>query len=224
MPMADETRDDDDETREFQSTPPPAARRSSVAPMESGELRLYEDAGVGVFKGARILLAFDDPGRSDSLAQELRALHAVVVVSGRTEQGLLRARDLDPEVVLVDKDTMVGGIDLNELIRNDTRLRWAAIVVVRWEDIYPNENGVAHMDRIASRIAPHRRFEELLSKMPADKDQFDVPLERVGPARLIRAMGQSNASVQVIAQTAQSSLCDRSCRWAHCRSQAHAPW
>lgn len=179
------------------------APKSSMAPMESGELRLYEGAGVGIFKGARILLAFSDPGRADSLAQELRALKAVVVVSGRNEQGLLRARDLDPEVVLVDKDSMVeGGVDLNELVRNDTRLRWAAIVVVRWEDIYPNEMGVAHMDRVASRVAPHRKFEELLSKTPSEKDQFEIPLERVGPARLLRALGNSQASLQVVAQTA----------------------
>lgn len=178
-------------------------KKPSFAPVESGELRLFEEVGVGVLKGARILLAFDDPGRSDALAQELRALNAVVVVSGRTEQGLLRARDLDPEVVLVDRDAMSGpGFDLNEVVRNDSRLRWAALVVVRWEDIYPSDNSVAHMKRIASRVAPHRKFEEMISKMPSEGDQFDIPLERVGPARLLRSLGSSNASVQVVAQTA----------------------
>lgn len=178
-------------------------KKPSFAPVESGELRLFEEVGVGILRGARILLAFDDPGRSDALAQELRALHAIVVVSGRTEQGLLRARDLDPEVVLVDRDAMSGpGFDLNEVVRNDSRLRWAALVVVRWEDIYPSDNSVAHMKRVASRVAPHRKFEEMISKMPIDDEKFDVPLERVGPARLLRALGSSNASLQVVAQTA----------------------
>jgi DNA-binding response OmpR family regulator len=152
-------------------------------------LAAFDDGATLALRGARLLVVHDDPGRADTLAQELRARGATVVVAGRSARSLARGRELDPEVVLVDDAAVVGGgPDLVAALARDARLRWSAVLVVRWEDIWPDDAPVPDMATLAERIAPHRAAEREIADRAIEEARFEIEIDRIGPCRALRAL------------------------------------
>ena len=168
------------------------AARPPKMQLDAGILADLDDGATLALRGARVLLVHDDPSRADALAQELRARGSIVVVSGRSERGLIRGRELDPEVVLLDSGSVVGrGVDVVQLLARDVRLRWAAVLVVRWDEVWPAGLGVPRMSTIAARVAPHRSAEREIADRVVEEARFDLDVERIGPSRILRALAMA---------------------------------
>ena len=94
--------------------------------------------------GLRVLLADEDSARADAVAQSLRGHGATVVVTdfNPPEQRFARLRQLDPAILLIDEAGLRGaGYQLVRRMRRDTRLRWASLLVVRWDEIWSDTEG-----------------------------------------------------------------------------------
>jgi tetratricopeptide (TPR) repeat protein/DNA-binding NarL/FixJ family response regulator len=150
----------------------------------------FETAASGV-KGLRVALADDDSARADSVAQELRSRGATVVVTdlNPSEARFARLRQVDPEVLIAGEHHLHGhGYELLRRMRKDTRLRWASLLVVRWEEIWSDTLSVPALDRLESALATLAEADTSLIELGKIGDAFDTRLEITGPARLLRAL------------------------------------
>lgn len=161
-----------------------------------GRLGLLEDdqaepGSLDIFQGIRILLMDNDPGRADVLAQALREHGSTVALTDPSVPGLERARSLDPDVVLFDAAAIDGpGFEAVRELRRDPRLRWAGLLVVRWEELWPKTAASPDLPQLASRVAPLVQHERSLSERASSVEAFDTRLELTGPARLIRTLAR----------------------------------
>jgi tetratricopeptide (TPR) repeat protein/DNA-binding response OmpR family regulator len=150
----------------------------------------FEAAASGV-KGLRVALADDDSARADSVAQELRSRGATVVVTdlNPSEARFARLRQVDPEVLIAGEHHLHGhGYELLRRMRKDTRLRWASLLVVRWEEIWSDTLSVPALDRLESALATLAEADTSLIALGEIGEAFDTRLEITGPARLLRAL------------------------------------
>jgi tetratricopeptide (TPR) repeat protein/DNA-binding NarL/FixJ family response regulator len=150
----------------------------------------FEQAVSGV-KGLRVALADDDSARADSVAQELRSRGATVVVTdlNPSEARFARLRQVDPEVLIAGEQHLQGhGYQLLRRMRRDTRLRWASLLVVRWEEIWSDTLSVPALDRLESALASLAEADTSLIELGQRGEAFDTRLEITGPARLLRAL------------------------------------
>jgi cytochrome c-type biogenesis protein CcmH/NrfG/DNA-binding NarL/FixJ family response regulator len=150
----------------------------------------FEAAASGV-KGLRVALADDDSARADSVAQELRSRGATVVVTdlNPSEARFARLRQVDPEVLIAGEQHLQGnGYELLRRMRKDTRLRWASLLVVRWEEIWSDTLSVPALDRLESALATLAEADTSLIELGRLGEAFDTRLEITGPARLMRAL------------------------------------
>lgn len=150
----------------------------------------FEIAASGV-KGLRVALADDDSARADSVAQELRSRGATVVVTdlNPSEARFARLRQVDPEVLIAGEQHLQGhGYELLRRMRKDTRLRWASLLVVRWEEIWSDTLIVPALDRLESALATLAEADTSLIELGRVGKAFDTRLEITGPARLLRAL------------------------------------
>lgn len=142
-------------------------------------------------KGLRVLLADDDSARADSVAQELRSRGAAVVVSdwNPSEARFARLRQVDPEVLIAGEADLQGhGYTLLRRMRKDTRLRWASLLVVRWDEIWSDSLSVPALDRLQAALATLAEADRSLIDLARTDKPFDTRLEITGPARLLRAL------------------------------------
>src|SRR6478736_1228758 len=131
-------------------------------------------------KGVRVALADDDTGRADSVAQELRARGATVVVTdlSPTDARFARLRQVDPEVLLIGESHVKGqGYELLRRMRRDTRLRWASLLVVRWDEIWSDTLSVPALDRLESALAALSEADRTLQTWAETGESFDARLE-----------------------------------------------
>ncbi len=160
---------------------------------------LDQFAGAGDVSGLRILLADEDAARSDSIAQALRAHGATVVVTDfePPEPRFARLRQLDPTILLIDEEGLRGrGYQLVRRLRRDTRLRWASLLVVRWDEIWSDTEGAARLSRTLGTLAALSEPERALRERVELGATFDTRLEITGPARLVRALATSSHPVR----------------------------
>ncbi|HEX3595892.1 MAG TPA: tetratricopeptide repeat protein [Polyangiaceae bacterium] len=144
--------------------------------------------------GLRILLADEDAARADTVAQSLRSHGATVVVTDfdPPEARFQRLRQLDPAILLIDENGLRGsGYSLVRRMRRDTRLRWASLLVVRWEEIWSDAEGSAQIARTLGTLATLAEPEHSLKERIEVGAVFDTRLEITGPARLVRALAAS---------------------------------
>jgi hypothetical protein len=165
--------------------------------LDAALLETLDDGASDALCGARLLLVNDDPGRADDLASELRARGATVVVSSATPQGLARGRALDPEAVLVDSAEKVEFV--RATLARDPRLRWASVIDMHAEDVFPSEQTVPQLDGIAARIAPLRAAERHLASRALSEARFEVDLAELGPSRVLRALSDTPFPMRVTA-------------------------
>lgn len=155
------------------------------------------EADLEIFKDRRILLVEDDAASADALAQELRAHGATVAVCTSIGGGLARARTLDPEVLLVDEsalDSTTGAV-LQE-IRRDLNLRWASVLVARLRQLLP-PGLPPRVDRLAASLKPLLAADREVTRRIAQGTAFETRLEALGPSRLLHALANSGATLQV---------------------------
>lgn len=170
-----------------------------------GTVQLLGDAAEGSVRESdaaslRVLLADDDAVRADAVAQALRAHRATVVVTdfAPPEQRFGRLRQLDPAILLIDEDALRGpGYALVRRMRQDTRLRWASLLVVKWEDLWSDSEGAARVTRTLGTLAALAEPERVLCERIEAGAPFDTRLEITGPARLVRAAAASKHAVRL---------------------------
>jgi tetratricopeptide (TPR) repeat protein/DNA-binding response OmpR family regulator len=151
-------------------------------------------------KGVRVALADDDTGRADSVAQELRARGVTVVVTdlSPTDLRFAKLRQVDPEVLLIGEAHVKGqGYDLLRRMRRDTRLRWASLLVVRWDEIWSDALSVPAVDRLETALHALSEADRTLEAWAETGDAFDARLEITGPARCLRALTKSPKPLRV---------------------------
>ncbi len=154
----------------------------------------------GSVSGLRVALADDDPARADVVAQELRARGATVVVIDLhpTDLQFSRLRQIDPEVLLIGEGHLQGdGYRLLRQMRRDTRLRWASLLVVRWEEVWSEKVVVPAIDRLTGALRALTEGDRALRERVEAGASFDTRLEVTGPARCLRAVAASSRSLRV---------------------------
>ncbi|HET7539639.1 MAG TPA: hypothetical protein VFK05_07200 [Polyangiaceae bacterium] len=151
-------------------------------------------------KGVRVALADDDTGRADSVAQELRARGVTVVVTdlNPTDLRFAKLRQVDPEVLLIGETHVKGqGYDLLRRMRRDTRLRWASLLVVRWDEIWSDALSVPAVDRLETALHALSEADRTLQAWAETGEAFDARLEITGPARCLRALTTTQKPLRV---------------------------
>lgn len=160
----------------------------------------FEPAAADMMKGLRVALADDDSARADAVAQELRSRGATVVVTdlNPSEARFARLRQVDPEILIAGEHHLQGhGYELLRRMRKDTRLRWASLLVVRWEEIWSDTLSVPALDRLQAALATLAEADRSLIELAQVGEAFDTRLEITGPARLLRALVTTPRAVRL---------------------------
>ncbi|MEM7434933.1 MAG: tetratricopeptide repeat protein [Myxococcota bacterium] len=169
------------------------------APLES--IRPGEPADLRTIEGARMVILDSDELRAERFAHVLHARGVKVAAADFSTAVIPRIREVDPQVIVLDSTAVGGrGIEFVRAIRKDPQLRWASILVVRWEDFWPDSSseGEPDLGQLASRVEPLIEQDADVPRRVADEIDFDTRLELIGPGRLLRALG-SVAGVRHVA-------------------------
>ena len=160
-------------------------------------------------KGVRVALADDDTGRADTVAQELRARGVSVVVTdlAPTDVRFSKLRQVDPEILLIGEAHVKGqGYELLRRMRRDTRLRWASLLVVRWDEIWSDALSVPAIDRLETALSALSEADRTLQAWAETGDGFDARLEITGPARCLRALTTSPRPLRVTVSNPRATV------------------
>jgi len=156
----------------------------SVAPPRKVDLKaLY---------GARVVVLDSDELRAEKLATVLSSRGVQIAAADFSTAVIPRIREVDPQVVVLDSSAVGGqGVDFVRAMRKDPQLRWASMLVVRWEDFWPTSESDAEPDlpQLASRLLPMIDQDAEQARRAENEVDFDTRLELIGPGRLIRALG-----------------------------------
>ena len=158
------------------------------------------NAGEEDIAGMRILLADDDAARADAVARELRDRGVTLVVSDLdpSDVRFARLRQLDPGILLVGEEHARGkGYQLMRRLRSDSRLKWSALLVVRWNEVWTEDSPIAGVDRILGTLAQLAEPEQSARQRASAGVAFDTRLEIMGPARILRAIAASTRTVRM---------------------------
>ncbi len=173
--------------------------RYEFAEHAGGTVRLLDSSAPGDaervdVRGLRVVLADDDTARADGVAQELRSRGVSVLVSdlAPTEVRFAKLRQVDPQVLLIGESQIKGqGYELLRRMRHDTRLRWASLLVVRWDEVWSDALSVPVFERLETALSALSEADRSLRAWAEAGDSFDARLEITGPARCLRALTTS---------------------------------
>ncbi len=157
----------------------------------------------------RVVVADDDTPRADAVAQELRRRGVTVVVTDLdpSPTRLQTLRQADPTVFVIGEEhAHDAGYDLLRSLRRDARLRWASLLVVRWEEIWSEERGAPALGRLESTLAGLAEPERALLARAEARVPFDTRLETTGPARLLRTLEKSERPLRVLIENPRVEL------------------
>ena len=151
-----------------------------------------EDLDLSGLQGARVVILDSDELRAEKLAHVLSA-HGVQIAAADFSAAVIpRIREVDPQVVVLDSGAVGGqGLEFVRAMRKDPQLRWASMLVVRWDDFWPTSSSDAGPDlaQLASRLLPMIDQDAEMARRVEDEVDFDTRLELIGPGRLLRALG-----------------------------------
>ncbi len=132
------------------------------------------------------------PSRADLIAQALRAHGAQVMVSepNPDERQFVRLQRFSPRVIVVDVDDLHGvAYPLLRRISRDPRLRWAAFLVLCWEELVPADGELPRLELVTGRIAELTLADEKLrERLLRGAEPFEFRLEILGPIPLLRVL------------------------------------
>lgn len=171
--------------------------RLSTLPASTGAAEI----DLSRLQGARLVLLDSDELRAERLAHILTAHGLRVAAADFSTAVIPRVREIDPQVVVLDSTAVGGrGIELVRALRKDPQLRWASMLVVRWEDYWPSASSEPGPDlaQLGGRIFPLIEQDQEIARRVEEEVDFDTRLELVGPGRLLRALG-SVAGVRHVA-------------------------
>lgn len=157
----------------------------------------------GNVEGVRLILADDDTARADAVAQALRARGATVVVTDLDPNDLRfgKLRQVDPAILMIGEAHVQGpGYSLVKRMRQDTRLRWASLLVVRWDEVWSERTGVPSVEPFEATLAGLADPERSLRERAQQNMAFDTRLEAAGPARCLRALSATGSTLRVSVQ------------------------
>lgn len=147
-----------------------------------------EMSSISDIAGVRVLVVDDHPARADALAQELRARGATVVIGDLepSPQRFEQLRQFDPVVIVMGHvHAEREGSGFLRRARADLRLRWATVRTIDWDEMALGGNALEHLlGTLAAASAPELRVQEQVKFEPC----FDIRLETIGPARLLKAL------------------------------------
>lgn len=166
----------------------------STDPSESAEVDEVRLTGL------RVVLGDDNASRAEAVAHELRRYGAEVIVSdlAPSETRFAQIRVADPSVLLIGEGQLQqdAGYELVRRMRQDTRLRWASLLVVRWAELWRDER-TASVERLASALRDLTEPEGSLLAQAQELTCFDTRLETVGPARTLRSLAPARHGMRV---------------------------
>ncbi len=176
----------------------PTARLSSLDDLVDVELGASFE-----LTGRRVLLIERNPARSDLLTQALRGEGALVAVVDGSGSGLELARELMPEVVLIDgRGVEDWAREALRAIRRDPWLRWASLLVADEGRLWanPRRPDLATLaPKILELVAPDREIASRAAARSPTMTRLDV----IGPIRLLRALAETQLGLRVSVQHAR---------------------
>ena len=143
-------------------------------------------------RGARVVILDSDELRAEKLAHVLSARGVQIAAADFSTAVIPRIREVDPQIVVLDSSAVgAHGLEFVRAMRKDPQLRWASMLVVRWEDFWPTSASDAEPDlaQLAGRIIPMIDQDAEMARRVEDEVDFDTRLELIGPGRLLRALG-----------------------------------
>ncbi len=163
---------------------------------------------AALFRDRRLVIVERSPARADDLVVALRQRGAHVVVIDGEGVGLAKARAIDPDVILVDVSGVGGWAgQAMQQIRADARLRWAALLVTRGEELWKANTPEPDIARLAAGMLPLVEPDESLTHRIRDgKGPIDVRLETTGPTRMLRAIARAGQTVHVTVRHRRASV------------------
>jgi predicted negative regulator of RcsB-dependent stress response/CheY-like chemotaxis protein len=153
-----------------------------------------DDVDLTRLRGTRMVILDSDELRAEKLAHVLSTRGAQIAAADFSTAVIPRIREVDPQVVVLDSNAVGGkGIQFVRAMRKDPQLRWASMLVVRWEDFWPTSASDAGPDlaQLAGRILPMIDQDAEMVRRVEDEVDFDTRLELIGPGRLLRALGSA---------------------------------
>jgi DNA-binding response OmpR family regulator len=160
--------------------------------------------------GIRVVIADEDAARADAVADALRREGVVVLVTDLGPEGARfeRMRMLDPAILMIGERQLKRGAELVRRMRADPRLRWVSLLVVRWQEIWPEDAVQPNIESLrralASLIEPERAIAALARHAPPPG--FDTRLEILGPARLLKALAQAERPLRLTLHSGRISV------------------
>ncbi|MGB3051223.1 MAG: tetratricopeptide repeat protein [Polyangiales bacterium] len=142
--------------------------------------------------GSRVVVLDSNELRAEKLAAVLSSRGVQIAAADFSTAVIPRIREVDPQVVVLDSSAVGGqGVDFVRAMRKDPQLRWASMLVVRWEDFWPTSESDAEPDlpQLASRLLPMIDQDAEQARRAENEIDFDTRLELIGPGRLLRALG-----------------------------------
>ena len=153
-----------------------------------------DDVDLTRLRGTRMVILDSDELRAEKLAHVLSARGVQIAAADFSTAVIPRIREVDPQVVVLDSNAVGGkGIQFVRAMRKDPQLRWASMLVVRWEDFWPTSASDTEPDlaQLAGRILPMIDQDAEMVRRVEDEVDFDTRLELIGPGRLLRALGSA---------------------------------
>ncbi|MEZ4339281.1 MAG: tetratricopeptide repeat protein [Sandaracinaceae bacterium] len=173
----------------------PSVRLSSFDVLDEGE-----EGAAHELVGRRVLLIERNPARSDLLTQALRAEGALVAVVDGAGSGLDLARDLMPEVVLIDGRGVEGWArEAMRAIRHDPWLRWASLLVVDEGRLWANPRR-PDLTMLAPRILSLTAADRDVASRASSRPTMMARLDLIGPIRLLRALTETGLGLRLSVQ------------------------
>jgi hypothetical protein len=159
-----------------------------LAPRDSGRLSLG---------GRRIALVHPDAHGAEALSLSLRARGAQVVTLSTQRESFQRAEQLDPDLVLIAPEQFYGASwELVQAIWDHPRLRWATILLIMPESLGFGSVRIPDVRLLCAAIQGLSVHAERLEGPVAEATIFDLHLDRLGPARTLRMLVESQRSLR----------------------------
>ena len=159
-----------------------------------------DSAALADLPRSRLLLIEQNPARADLLAQGLRAHGARVAVADGLGRGLELARELTPDVVVVDGSAVDGwALEALRKIRRDPALRWASLLLVEASRLWRDERR-PDVAMLAASIESLMRADRELVRRLLVEPEVGTRLEVLGPVRTLRALAETKIGLRIRVQ------------------------